>query len=1023
MEPNCVALFFVFAFVMQMFSIASYNCHGLGAGRLDYIQELCNEHDFVLLQEHWLLNDKIPEISNKLNNVVIHGISGMVDSEPLIGRPYGGCAILWRKDIPFNITPVYTGSKRLCAVKLTGINTNILLFNVYMPCDTLSNSEEYESVLSDVNDTANNNNVTRIIIGGDFNTDFQRKRSSHTKSLSTFMKDECIECPDENIEEGFSHTFESKSDGTRSNIDHFLLTNNLHVNVVKYKVIHDGHNLSDHCPISISLSLTGEQDRVLQALPLKQGTRLSWDKTTEDNVKAYQCELNNLLAQIHVPVDTVICDNLQCKDHQEEIQMYYDNIMNSCLIAGDKCIPHCKQGNGQYKHVPGWSEFVKEHKDKAIFWHAIWRSSGSPREGTVADIRRRTRAKFHYALRYVKRYEDVLRANKLADALQEDRSRDFWKEVKKSMSSKTVVPNNIDTACGDEEIGNLFADKAKCLYNSVSYSKLNMKHILDCIDDDVNKQCASDNCYHKHVFTPNDIFDAISCVKKGKSDGTGDLSSDYLIHGSHSLRVHLGLLFTSILRHGIFPTDFVLSTIIPIPKSSRKSLNNSENYRGIALSSIVGKVFDHVLLNSNNKIFACSDSQYGFKKKHSTVQCTFVVNEVIQYYVNGGGSVHAMLLDASKAFDRVQYEKLFSVLRDKGICPLIARILANMYMSQKVQVKWNNYVSDVCAVSNGVKQGGVISPILFVNYVDELFLRLKKLGIGCYVGNIFCGAFGYADDVILLAPTRRSLKVLLAKCLAFAKEYSLLFNAGKSKYLIFNNLIAECHGSIEFDGTIINNVESEVHLGNIIGNRTNRDKITSSVSDFNRRFNVLQSSFKHIDVSVKYVLFKTHCMPLFGCQLWDFSSSDCHKYYTAWRKSIRRLCAVNYRTHNHLLHYMCHDIPVDAQLHKRFLKFFHTAVNSSNVYTSLCARLALDGSNSSVSNSLTFITNKYKLAKYQLTSLSVYKVLNHVMPVNNVTHASTAGAILDFIQLRDDSSINVEDKFGVNDILLELCTS
>ena len=90
-------------------------------------------------------------------------------------------------------------------------------------------------------------------------------------------------------------------------------------------------------------------------------------------------------------------------------------------------------------------------------------------------------------------------------------------------------------------------------------------------------------------------------------------------------------------------------------------------------------------------------------------------------------------------------------------------VLANMYLRQSVKVKWNNYICDVYPVTNGFKQGGVLSPILCVNYIDELFTRLRDIGVGCFIGGKFCGeCFGYDDDVTLLAPTHNSLRCLLA---------------------------------------------------------------------------------------------------------------------------------------------------------------------------------------------------------------------------------------------------------------------
>ena len=80
-----------------------------------------------------------------------------------------------------------------------------------------------------------------------------------------------------------------------------------------------------------------------------------------------------------------------------------------------------------------------------------------------------------------------------------------------------------------------------------------------------------------------------------------------------------------------------------------------------------------------------------------------------------------------------------------------------------------------------MKQGGVFSPILYVNYIDELFTHLKMLNGGHHIGTVFCGAFEYADDVVLLASFSYALNRLLEKCILFSRECSLTLNAKKSK--------------------------------------------------------------------------------------------------------------------------------------------------------------------------------------------------------------------------------------------------
>ena len=100
--------------------------------------------------------------------------------------------------------------------------------------------------------------------------------------------------------------------------------------------------------------------------------------------------------------------------------------------------------------------------------------------------------------------------------------------------------------------------------------------------------------------------------------------------------MYISLLFSSMLRHVLIPNEMLISTIIPLPKKCRNVLNYSDNYRGISLSSILGKVLDWVILVSCGDALQNSDAQFGFRPKHSMTQCTFVAEETIQHYVKGG---------------------------------------------------------------------------------------------------------------------------------------------------------------------------------------------------------------------------------------------------------------------------------------------------------------------------------------------------------------------------------------------------
>jgi hypothetical protein len=113
---------------------------------------------------------------------------------------------------------------------------------------------------------------------------------------------------------------------------------------------------------------------------------------------------------------------------------------------------------------------------------------------------------------------------------------------------------------------------------------------------------------------------------------------------------------------------------------------------------------------------------------------TAVVKEVVAYYTQQANSnVFCTFLDASKAIDKVHYRKISSRLIERNVPPLIIRVLLNMYSGQHVRVLWNGIFSCDFLVKNGVKQGGVISPILFGIYFDDVLCRLQRAGLGCFI--------------------------------------------------------------------------------------------------------------------------------------------------------------------------------------------------------------------------------------------------------------------------------------------------
>ena len=114
-----------------------------------------------------------------------------------------------------------------------------------------------------------------------------------------------------------------------------------------------------------------------------------------------------------------------------------------------------------------------------------------------------------------------------------------------------------------------------------------------------------------------------------------------------------------------------------------------------------------------------------YKSQYSTTKCTFLVTETIKYYKSRGSNGYALHIDATKAFDKVKYSKLFELLINKNICPHILRLLLNMYLINTAEVSWKGAISTEINVTDGVKQGGVKSPYMFAAYINPLIESIE----------------------------------------------------------------------------------------------------------------------------------------------------------------------------------------------------------------------------------------------------------------------------------------------------------
>ena len=342
-----------------------------------------------------------------------------------------------------------------------------------MPCDENTRGANYQlfiDTLNSISQLIHTVDTPNVLLGGDWNCDMSRV-SPQVNALKDFLNTHHLKCGLGHTLSDVTYTYESKSCHARSTIDHFMLSGHLYDLICEYTSPSDVDNLSDHnpvlCKLDADVSYIANDERTF--VP-----RSAWHKASETDIDNYKVTLTDALNTINIDPALIHCDDIRCTLHHSDIYQLYDDIVLAICTATDQCIPTTCNANEKRKVIPGWNDHVKDKKNMAELWNFIWQQNGKPRHGTVADIMRKTKRDYHYAIRYCKKNEYQIASSKMDQALLSGRNRELWGETTKLTKQTSQCSSTVDGTTGTENIAELFDEKFKCIYKSVPYSNCEM---------------------------------------------------------------------------------------------------------------------------------------------------------------------------------------------------------------------------------------------------------------------------------------------------------------------------------------------------------------------------------------------------------------------------------------------------------------------------------------------------------------------------------------------------------------------
>ena len=430
----------------------------------------------------------------------------------------------------------------------------------------------------------------------------------------------------------------------------------------------------------------------------------------------------------------------------------------------------------------------------------------------------------------------------------------------------------------------------------------------------------------------DEIEKAINSLKRGKSPGFDGILCDFFIDAKYFIAPYLLTTYNEIFNSGIYPESWSNGLIVPIHKKGDTAEPN--NYRGITLISTYAKIFSLILRNRLNewceKEHVFNEFQFGFRNERSTSDCIFILNSLIQKTLNENSKLYCAFVDYEKAFDTVKRDALWFKLMDSGISCKMIRMIKSLYAKVFAAVKLNGNISDYFEVSLGVKQGGPLSPLLFILFINDVHADLigendDSVVNGLTLTQICIILLLFADDMVIFSKDPDELQLLLNKLHRYSCEWGLKVNTAKTKILVFQKRRMNISFIWTFNGENLEIVESFCYLGMKFHYTGNLEPGVKALSDQAlRATNCLLSLFKRVsfDLKTKISLFDSLVTPilLYGSEVWGMQGFDCiDKVHI---KFLKILLGVRPQTPNYAVYGELGRFPLSVICKERAVKFW-----------------------------------------------------------------------------------------------------
>jgi exonuclease III len=774
-------------------------------------------------------------------------------------------------------------SERLAVLRIKIGSRNLALVQIYAPNDEKEYNPFLEKVaealetvpptdsamlIGDFNAHVGNDDQTwRGVIGRNGSSDFNH----NGRLLLDFCACNGLSIMNTYFEHRDVHkyTWYRETCGQKSLIDFAVVSADLKSRVIDVRVRRGAELSTDHHLVVCRLSTQNLAKNTKSKG--RKVYRIKWERLKEeDTAKNFADNVNQQFSQI--PSTEL--------DVETEWSLFKTGIISAATkTCGLKCV-----ANGPAKRsTPWWTEelqlLVQEKKKAYRAWLNMPNSD--------------SRGAYCNAKKAVKEAVTAAKANSWENfgmALESnfrEASKVFWQTIRrlrsrKSASIKSVKDRKGEIITGEERILGRWKEYFEKLLNPVDHG-----------DQRLELQSRAENSP-----TQAEVEAAIKSLKPGKAAGVDEIRPEMLKTLAKEGSRWLTRVFEVAWKSGRVPMDWQTGVVVPIFKKGDQ--RECSNYRGITLLSLPGKVYSKVLHSRlteavDHKI---QDEQCGFRRGRGTTDQLFLLQQIAEKAWEYAQQVYISFVDLEKAYDRVDRRLMWKTLEEYSVDRQLIGAIASLYSDSKSCVRILGRKSEMFRVGAGLRQGCVLSPLLFIIYMD----RIARRSLGqesVRIGSVSVSHLLFADDLAILASSQSDLQRSLDRFSLECEAASMRVNTAKTETLVISRNPGQCN--LHINGVPLKQVEKFRYLGVVFANDGSWDR------EIDRRIGAAAGVMRQLYRGVvgkrelsdkaKLSVFKSIFVPTltYGHELWVMNKRTRSRIQAAEMRFLRRVAGLTLR--------------------------------------------------------------------------------------------------------------------------------